>query len=113
MTASKDQIEAANGFVVCTIWMHAKTYAGSFAYENYTKLADAVAAYHNPGSSFKAHGIFPARDGLPIGGPLDMKVIDAVTPGEKRSYGLREWCPITPENMQLRERARESVEPSL
>lgn len=99
-------MQTANGFVVVTTWNHARTPHGSFAYDCYERLADAVAAYRDPGSSFKPHGIFPAMNGLPIGPALSAEVIAAVKPGQRKTYGLREWCPVSPEHMQLKERAR-------
>ncbi|MBU6408072.1 MAG: hypothetical protein KGS44_13240 [Alphaproteobacteria bacterium] len=104
--ASKDQIEAADGYVVCLIWTQARIRSCAFAYEHYERLADAVAAYRKPGRDFAAHGIFASKDGLPIGPALDVATILSVQPGEKRAYGLREWSPVTPEHMTLRERAR-------
>lgn len=107
--------QTADGFVVCMIWTPARDRANGFAYEHYARLADAVAKFREPGSGFVGHGIYPSKDGLPFGPPLDMQTILSVVPGEKKHYGLREWCSVSPESMQLREQARmrESHQPGL
>lgn len=105
--------QTADGYVVVMIWTQARERANAFAYEHYARLADAVSKFRDPGTSFVGYGIFPSKDGLPFGPALDMQTILAVQPGEKRSYGLREWCPVSPESMRLRERARELNLPGL
>ena len=103
---AREAIRATDGFVVCLIWTQARDRANAFAYEHYAKLADAIDKYRNPGTSFTGHGIFASKDGLPVGPALDMQTILSVQPGERRAYGLREFCPVSPEHMQLREKAR-------
>lgn len=105
-TVADARTTTADGFVVCTIWKRARRRDCAFAYEHYSRLADAVAAYRKPDRDFVPHGIFAAKDGLPFGPPLDMQTILSVEPGTPRQYGLQEFCPVSVEHMQLRELAR-------
>lgn len=103
--------DPADGFVVVTLWKHARSRSAAFAYEHYTRLEDAAAHYRRPGPQFEAHGIFAAKDGLPHGEPLDADIIAAVAGGRPRLYGLRQYQPNSPENMRYREDRHASGRP--
>lgn len=72
-------VAQADGFVVVSRWVTARHRVNSFTYDHYDHLKDAAEVFgeleaglhHN----FAAIGIFPAKDGLPIGGPLSAEAI--------------------------------------
>lgn len=98
--------DAPDGFVVVCIFKYARLRDCAYTYEHYTRLEDAAAHYRNPGPDFTAHGIFTAKDGMPVGQPLAADIVACVAGGRMRCYGLREFNNNTPENIRYRERAR-------
>jgi hypothetical protein len=97
----------ADGWVVVAIWTPAKYLSTKYTYETFARLEDAVAHHHAVGKGLVRdhvqHGIFPTKDGLPIGPALDMTTIMAVAPAMWR-WPARS-APCTPENKQLAEQA--------
>jgi hypothetical protein len=97
----------ADGYVVVSIWTPAKYLSTKYTYEPFAHLSDAVAHYHAARGGLVRdhveHGIFPTKDGLPIGPPLDLQTILSVPvfglPHPSRS------APCTPENKRLAEQA--------
>lgn len=100
-----------DGFVVVTLWKHARSRSSAMAYEHYERIEDAAAHYRNPGPQFTPHGIFATKDGMPVGQPLAADIIACVAGGKMRCYGLREYQPNSPENMRYREDRRASGRP--
>lgn len=96
---------AADGFVVVSTWLPGKYTATRHTYDFYTKLEDAVAYHRALGNGqirdYAPNGVFPVRNGLPIGGPLDLATMEAVEPKLFR----RPWdaAQSTPENRLLLE----------
>jgi hypothetical protein len=106
-TVNAYDITEIDGWVVVSIWTPAKYLSTKYTYEHFAHLVDAV-AHHNgirAGNvrDHEQHGIFPAKDGLPIGPPLDLATILSVTP-VMWEHPTRE-APCTPENKRLAERA--------
>lgn len=100
-------ITEIDGFVVVSIWTPAKYTSTKWTYEPFAHLADAVERHHAIRAGLVRdhvqHGIFPTKDGLPIGPALDMQTIMSVP-----VFGLsppERSAPCTPENKRLAEQA--------
>jgi hypothetical protein len=108
----RDLITEADGFVVVSIWTPARYESTRHTYDWFQHLEDAV-AYHRAlragkVTDYTANGIFAARDGLPVGGKLDVAVIDTVMAdphGWRRPWHQYSGARSSPENKQLAERA--------
>lgn len=100
-------INQADGFVVVTEWLPGRYTSNRHTYDHFVKLEDAV-GYHRAVEAGKrreyaAKGIFAVRDGMPIGGMLDVSVIDAVQPA---GWSIPDrGAQSTPENRKLLEHA--------
>jgi hypothetical protein len=95
-----------DGYVVVSIWTPAKYTSTKYTYEHFAHLVDAVAHHRAIDEGFVRahvpHGIFPAKDGLPIGPPLDNDAVKAV-PRKHWPWPDRS-APCTPENKALAEK---------
>lgn len=106
-TVDAYDITEIDGYVVVSIWQPARYYATKYTYEPFAHLSDAVAHHHAIRAGMVRdhvqHGIFPTKDGLPIGPALDLQTILSVPvfslPHPSRS------APCTPENKALAEGA--------
>lgn len=101
----------ANGFVVVSRWLPARTVHASYAYEAFESLPEATTYYRRLAAGkvrdFAAHGMFAVHDGLPPTGAMDAEAIAQVLPAvPPRVYGIREYEPNSPENLRLREQRR-------
>lgn len=94
-----------DGYVVVSIWTPAKYYATKYTYEPFAHLADAVSHHYGIVAGavrdHTPHGIFPTKDGLPIGPALDMQTVVPVLPWVHPPRS----APCTPENKRLAEQA--------
>ena len=78
---------AADGYVCVSWWQDphyvVPPYKGSYTYEHYDTLNDAVDAYadfeRGEHRNFSPVGIFPARNGMPFGNALDGLTIARMT----------------------------------
>ena len=99
-------VTEVDGWVVVSIWTPAKYTSTKWTYEPFAHLADAVAHHRAIGEGFVRdhvpHGVFPTKDGLPIGPALDMETIQSVAPVKWR-WPARS-APCTPENKALAEK---------
>lgn len=108
-TAAAVEVQTADGFVVVSEWTRARFTRPSYSYDHCRTLDDArreyVAYQRGEHDGFKAIGIFPSVNGLPIAGALDLSLIDRVTPPYDWAVFHR-TNPDSPENTALRQRAR-------
>jgi len=104
-------IRQADGFVVVSTWLPSRFAGTRYSYEYFETLAKAVTYHRRVVAGLvrdeAPKGIFATRDGLPVGGPLAVSVIEAVQadPSNWRPRGLREYAPNSPESKALKEAA--------
>jgi len=101
-------IRQADGFVVVSTWLPSRFAGTRYSYEYFDTLAKAVAYHRRVVAGLvrdeAPKGIFATRDGLPVGGPLAVSVIEAVQ-ADPRDWRYRPASPNTPENKMLKELA--------
>lgn len=97
----------ADGFVVVSVWKPGRYNSTRHTYDFFNTLPCAL-AHHNAICAglvrdYEPNGIFPAKNGLPIGGALDAETLQSVEPGPR----LRLWdgAKSTPENKLLKEQS--------
>lgn len=108
VTAERD----CDGYVVVHRWKNAASHHVGRCFDEYARLADAVAFFRGIGGGIYADhepiGIFASKGGMPVPGiePLDMATINAVIPGRARNDIGRVYVPNSPEQCQARQRRR-------
>lgn len=78
-------IRQADGFVVVSFYRDprsvAPNYTGAYEYDHFEHLNDAYDRFadyeRGEWAGYEARGIFPVKDGLPVGGPLPLGQIAA------------------------------------
>lgn len=95
----------ADGFVVVSIWKPARYTSTRHTYDFFDTLPEALAHHvaicDGRVRDYAPNGIFPACNGLPVGGPLDLETMRSVEPGPWKR--LWDGAKSTPENKMLKE----------
>ncbi len=87
------KIHDADGWVV-TYWFRdprsvVPPYAGTYGYDHFDHLNDACDRYadyeRGEWSGYEARGLFPVKDGLPFGPPLDPSLVASMTREARQS----------------------------